>query len=367
MPLQWSAFKNNAPTKESTMLSLLLGFMAATADAPFYANKLDLLFYADAQGALRPVTTAAGWESRRAHLLANMQRVMGPMPPDSAKVPLDVQVLEETDCGSCLRRKITYASESWDRVPAYLFLPKKTADKAAAVLCLHPTSELGKGIVAGLGGLPHRNYAVELAERGYVTLAPDYPGFGDYQAARKALYEHGYVSCTMKGIWNHRRALDLLQSLPEADPERIGCIGHSLGGHNTLFLGVFDPRVKVMVTSCGFTLFAKYYQGDLTGWTHDGYMPRIAETYGKDPAKMPFDFPEILAALAPRHVFINAPLHDANFEVSGVRDCVGAARTVFALYGADDHLETAYPDAEHDFPDAVREQAYAFMDHALGR
>ena len=85
----------------------------------------------------------------------------------------------------------------------------------------------------------------------------------------------------MKGIWNHTRAVDLLQSLPEVDAERIGCIGHSLGGHNTIFVGVFDTRLKVLVSSCGFNSFFKYYGGDLTGWSHKGYMPRIAEVYEK--------------------------------------------------------------------------------------
>jgi dienelactone hydrolase len=204
-----------------------------------------------------------------------------------------------------------------------------------------------------------------LVERGYVTLVPDYPGFGEYVATRKALYEHGYASCTMKGVWNHMRCIDLLQSLPEVDPDRIGCIGHSLGGHNTLFVGVFDPRIRVMVSSCGFNLFAKYMAGDLTGWTHDGYMPRIASVYGKDPARMPFDFTEILGALAPRPVFVNAPLDDANFEVSAVRDCIASAKPVYALYGAEDRLVAVYPKAEHDFPDEARSEAYAFIGQVL--
>ena len=133
----------------------------------------------------------------------------------------------------------------------------------------------------------------------------------------------------MKGIVNHRRAIDLLQSLPEVDPQRIGVIGHSLGGHNALFLAAFDDRVKVIVTSCGFTSFPKYMNGDLSGWSHKGYMPRIADQFGKDPRRMPFDFSDILIALAPRAVFINAPLRDDNFEVSGVRDCVAAALPVY--------------------------------------
>jgi pimeloyl-ACP methyl ester carboxylesterase len=230
------------------------------------------------------------------------------------------------------------------------------------MLCLHPTSSYGKGMVVGLGDKPNRGYAEDLAARGYVTLAPDYPGFGDYLID---VYAMGYASATAKGIWNHMRCVDLLQSLDEVDGDRVGCIGHSLGGHNTLFVGMFDPRIKVMVTSCGFNRFAKYYGGDLTGWSHKGYMPRIADVYGKDPGRMPFDFPEILGTLAPRAVFINAPIHDENFEVSGVRDCVKAAMPVFELLGATEKLRIVYPECGHDFPPEIREEAYAFVDAAL--
>ncbi|HOD52244.1 MAG TPA: alpha/beta fold hydrolase [Candidatus Hydrogenedentes bacterium] len=345
-----------------------LSASAAGADAaPFYADKLDLLFYLDASGERRPVQSAADWELRREHVRANFQKVAGPLPPRENLLPLDIQVEEEQEFPKYVRRKITFAVESWDRLPACLLLPKGREGKVPAVLCLHPTSEFGKDVVLGVNGKANRQYAAELAEQGFVTLAPDYPGFGDYKDARQRAYSRGYTSMTMKGIWNHMRCVDLLQSLPEVDPERIGCIGHSLGGHNTLFVGLFDERIKVMVTSCGFTLFAKYMGGDLTGWTHDGYMPAIASEFDKEPAKMPFDFPDILGALAPRTVFINAPINDDNFDNSGVRDCVEAARPIFRLYGAEDHLIAVYPEAEHDFPDLERTQAYACIRSVLER
>ena len=82
--------------------------------------------------------------------------------------------------------------------------------KLPAMLCLHQTVKIGKGEPAGVGGAREPAYALELAERGYVTLAPDYPNFGDYKID---LYAKGYASATMKGIWNHMRAVDLLQSL----------------------------------------------------------------------------------------------------------------------------------------------------------
>ncbi len=329
---------------------------------PFYADKANLMVYLDGDGKAVPIKSAADWQKRRDHILANMQLVMGPLPPDSTKVPLDLKVESEETLTKVVRKKITFAVEKDDRVTAYLLIPRELKGKVPAVLCLHQTTALAKGEPAGIGGVKDLHYALELAERGYVTLAPDYPNYGDYKIDP---YAHGYASATMKGIWNHLRAVDLLQALPEVDGKQIGCIGHSLGGHNSLFVAAFDSRIKVVVTSCGFNAFPKYYKGKLTGWSHKGYLPRIASDYDCDPAKVPFDFTEILGALAPRAVFINAPLKDANFEVSGVRDCVAAAKPVFKLLDVADNLEVVYPDAEHAFPPDVRERAYAFIDRHL--
>jgi hypothetical protein len=94
-------------------------------------------------------------------------------------------------------------------------------------------------------------------------------------------------------------------------------------------------------------------------------MPRIASTYGKDARKMPFDFTEVLGIIAPRAVFVSAPLKDHDFEVEGVRDCIRSARPVYRLLEGGDNLEVVYPDVGHDFPPAVRLQAYAFLDRHL--
>lgn len=345
-----------------SLIVLALFNLCAGQPVPFYADKLNLTVYQDDSGADRAVATPHDWEVRREHLLENMQQVMGYLPPDREKVPLDIHVEVETDTPKYVQKKISYAAEAGDRVPAYLLVPKDLKGKAPAMLCLHQTNNCGMAEPAGLDGKPNLFYAKELAERGYVCLAPDYPRFGEYQID---VYRMGYASATMKGIWNHARGIDLIQSLPEVDGDRIGCIGHSLGGHNTLFVSAFDPRIKVAVTSCGFTRFAKYYNGDLTGWTHRGYMPRIDAVYGKDPARMPFDFPDILASIAPRYLFINAPTRDSNFDVSGVKESVDAAKKIFDLYNASDHIVAVHPDCEHDFPPDVREQAYAFIDKVL--
>ena len=332
------------------------------AEPPHYPDKARLLVYKDAAGE-HPVRTPADWAKRRAHILAAMQEVMGPLQDAATKVPLDVRVTEEVRTPHYLRKKLSYAAEKGDRVPAYLLVPLPRQGKLPAVLCLHQTNgPLGKAEPAGLGGKPNLHYAAELAERGYVTLAPDYPSFGEYPYD----FAHsGYKSGSMKAIWNNIRAVDLLQGLPEVDGERIGCIGHSLGGHNTMFTAAFDPRIKALASSCGFTSFPKYYGGKLEGWTSDRYMPLIATKYDLAPRKMPFDFPEVVAAFAPRAFFTNSPLHDENFDNSGVRDCLAAARPVYELLGAGDKLQAIFPDCKHDFPPEARQAAYRFLDRWL--
>ena len=261
-----------------------------------------------------------------------------------------------------VRKKLTFAVEKGDRLAAYLFIPLQRAGKLPAMLCLHPTSRKGKEVPAGLSGKEDRHYAVHLAERGYVTIAPDYVNSGD---ATFDPYQNGYVSATMKGVWNHMRTVDLLQTLPEVDGERIGVLGHSLGGHNSLFVAAFDPRLKVVVSNCGFNSFARYRNGDLTGWSSAAYMPRIRTLYDNQAAKMPFDFTEVLGSLAPRPVLASAPLRDDNFEVEGVKDCIAAAAPVYKLLGAPEKLAVNYPDCDHNFPEEVRAVAYQWLDRWL--
>jgi dienelactone hydrolase len=333
------------------------------AEPPFYPDKTKPLVWRDADGKEHPITKAEDWPKRREHILANMQLVTGPLPGKEKLVPLDVQVSEEKKSDKWVRKKLTFAAEKADRVAAYLFLPTGAKGKLPAVLCLHPTNgKLGKDEPAGLGGDASKHYALHLAERGYVTLALDYPYMGE---STFDPYKNGYASATMKAIWNNMRAIDLLQGLPEVDGEKVGVIGHSLGGHNAMFTAVFDPRIKVIVSNCGFNAFPKYYGGNLKGWSHKGYMPRIADIYEMKPEKMPFDFPEVVAALAPRPFLASAPTGDSNFEVSGVKDCIRAALPVYELLGAKEKLSANYPDCKHEFPPEVRKVAYEWLDKWL--
>jgi dipeptidyl aminopeptidase/acylaminoacyl peptidase len=257
-------------------------------------------------------------------------------------------------------------------VPAYLLIPKAAladgAKPVPAVLCLHGTDNVvGHGTVVGLGSRPNRQYASELAERGYVTLAPNYPLLAKYQPDIKAL---GWESGTLKAVWDNIRGLDLLESLPFVKKGQFGAIGHSLGGHNSVYTSVFDERIQAVVSSCGLDSYLDYYNGDEKvwmpekGWTQTRYIPKLRE-YRNRLEEIPFDFYEMAAALAPRHLLIIAPLQDHNFQAASVDRIAAAAGQVYKLYGHPERLRVEHPDCQHDFPPEMRETAYKLFDAVL--
>lgn len=303
-----------------------------------------------------------------------MEAVMGPLPCLTSLPPMDIQYKDSLRTARYTRYNIIFTVAKNEDLPAYLYFPIDTRqDKHPAMLVLHSTGELGKGIVDGQGGLQNRALAKELVERGYVVIAPDYPGFGDLK--NYDFENDRYQSGTMKGIFNHIRCVDLLQTLKQVDPNRIGVIGHSLGGHNAIFAAAFDSRLKVVVTSCGWTQFEYYdigassenYGGRLGPWAQDRYMPLLKTKYQLDQHKIPFNFDEIIAVIAPRFFISSSPLHDENFDVEGVKNGIQKVSTIYKNLGVKENLKVFYPDAEHDFPLETRSEIYQLIDKAFNQ
>ena len=329
-----------------------------------YSEHLDLTYFLDGNGQRHGIKTPEDWLNRRRHVLANLQLAMGKLPNVMSRVPLSIRNVDSEIDGNILRRNITFQSDPYDRVSAYLLTSKEVSndDNSPAILCLQQTTPAGKDEPAGLAGKANMHYGIELARRGYVVLIPDYPTFGEHQYDFKANPE--YVSVTMKAIWDNIRCIDLLQSLPYVDGNRIGVIGHSLGGHNAMFTAAFEPRLKAIVSSCGFT---RFHKDDVPSWTGPRYMPRIATIFNNDADKVPFDFPEIVATFAPRPFLAIAATKDNDFDVSGVQDTIRMAMPVYSLFDSQENLRAIYLESPHDFPPAAREQAYQFLDKNLGR
>jgi dienelactone hydrolase len=352
------------------ILAAWLG-VAAPGVAAERLSRTNLLVFHDGKGEVRNVQSQSDWLKRRAEILRGFAEVAGPLPGREKRCALEVLTVETTDCGTYEQRLVSYASEPGSRVPAYLLIPKAASrfqKRFAAVLCLHPTdSQYGHRVTVEKLRDSYHPYARDLAERGFVVLAPAYPLMASYQPDLKAL---GWQSGTMKAVWDNQRGLDLLDSLSFVKRGKYGALGHSLGGHNAIYTAVFDERIKVVVSSCGFDSFLDYYGGRPEnwqpehGWCQTRYMPRLADYRGRL-GEIPFDFAELIAALAPRPVFINAPVGDENFRARSVDEIIAAASPIYALYGSKGNLHLEHPPSGHDFPEAVREQAYRLLEEQL--
>jgi pimeloyl-ACP methyl ester carboxylesterase len=337
-------------------------------------NSSYLLFYKDIAGVKKPIKNQSDWEMKRQQVVDSMQQAMGELPDISSLPEFDIQITDSLKTDNYTRLTISFKAEENERVHAYLYIPfqEKPEKKLPAMLALHQTEVLGKRSVDGQGTYANLAYAKELAQRGFVVIAPDYPSFGD---SKNYDFENDrYKSGTMKGVFDNMRCADLLQSRKEVDPERIGIIGHSLGGHNAIFTSVFDERFKVIVSSCGWTLLDYYdigeeaenkFGGRLGPWAQNRYMPLLRDKYNLKTEKIPFDFDEVIAALAPRAFFSNSPVHDVNFNVKGVQKGIEAITMVYHFLGAEDKLQVHYPNCGHDFPPEVRFQAYEFIEKTL--
>jgi dienelactone hydrolase len=339
-------------------------------------DRENLLEFRDDNGQVAPVRSLSDWHRRRAEILAGMQQVMGPLPGPEKRVPLDVRVEEEKDFGTYVRRRITYQAEPGSRVPAHLFIPKDALAPGArlrsGVLCLMGTSgHRHADTPPGPNFSGNQNDAEALVARGYVAISPPYPtlGFGGrsgigikHDPDLKAL---GYASGTMKAIWDNIRALDVLETLPFVKRSGFATIGTSLGGHNSIYTAVFDERIRVIVSSCGFDSYLEYAATPWEpgkGWAQNRYMPRITD-FPRD--QIPFDFHEMIGALAPRAFFANSPSRDANFKWRSAARIVAAALPVYRLHGVPELIQIVHPDAGHDFPPEIREQAYAWIERYL--
>ncbi len=188
-------------------------------------------------------------------------------------MPREPKLTSEVDCGSYLRRKVSIAVHPDDRMPAYLLVPKKRRGRVPAIVCFYGTTNgAGKDTTVGLsGGKPgtppkeNRAFAVDMVEAGFVALAPDYLRDGERIAPGDAPYDttRFYAkfpdwSIHGKDVWDTMRAVDYLQTLDFVDGERIGMVGHSYGGHSTIFAAALEPRIKAAVANGPVSAFREH-------------------------------------------------------------------------------------------------------------
>ncbi|WP_437200937.1 dienelactone hydrolase family protein [Planctomicrobium sp. SH664] len=329
------------------------------------------LLYRDVKGSIRTATTVAEWQRRKRATLEAMAAIFGPFPGEAKRCDLQMEIGTEEDLGSYMRRRITFQSEPGCRTPAYLLIPKSALkskeEPTPAVLCLQQTNLSGADEVVGISGNPELMYGKELAQRGYVVIAPCYPTFGNYHPDLKGL---GWESGSLKAVWDNIRCLDLLDSLPYVRHGHYAVIGHSLGGHNAVYTSVFDDRIGLVISCCGLDGYLDFHGGEPAnwlperGWVQSRYLPKLGSYQGRL-TEIPFDFHEIVAGLAPRTVLIIAPQEDSNFRAESVDRIAAAAQPVFALHGVPGHLKVEHPPGGHQFPQEMRLRSYLLIDSLL--
>lgn len=281
-------------------------------------------------------------------------QILGPLPQKTALQP---EIQEEVDCGGYLMQKLIFYAETNDPIPAYLLLPKNRLEYTPAIYCHHQHGSnwnLGKSEVVGLAGDPNLAYAKELAERGFITLAPDAIAFeerqnqiggsnGNYfEMARRLVHGQTLLG---KVLFDISVGIDYLASRPEVDIKRIGFIGHSYGGRMAIFAPVFDRRIRASVSNCGCVNYkdsiAKAIGIQLEFCVHD------ILKYG--------DVEDVIRLIEPCSLLISA--------TSGDKFSLGADR--ISLYAAETfkqgELLVKIYEGEHIFSEEMREVAYGFL------
>jgi len=205
-----------------------------------------------------------------------------------------------------------------------------------------------------------------LVRAGYAVLAYDQSGFGSRMSETGPFYDR-YPRWSRLGrmVEDARAAIDALQTNPLVDPERVYLFGYSLGGTVGIYTAALDARVKGLVTVCGFTPMrtdtADRGDGGVARYSHErGLIPRLGFFVGHE-AQIPYDFDELLAAIAPRPVLVVAPQLDRDATPADVQAAVKQARKIYGLYGADAKLGLDEPWDYNRLPDKTQDRIVEWM------
>ncbi len=315
------------------------------------------------------ITTADAWESKRNAIKGRLSEILGE--PTNLKVaPPNVKVGKSANMGTYSRTHLQIRSEPDDRIPAYYLRPHQSPDGPQPIMIvLHQTQAPGKREACGMTGDADMHFAKELVERGMACIVPDAIGFGEripvgtqpYAGAHEFYKRHPQWSYFGKMSWDIARIIDYLETLPEVDPSRIGVIGHSHGAYGSIMGAVFEPRISLVVASCGFTTLRGDPRPDR--WSHlTALMPRLG-FYTDDIATAPFDWHEIVACIAPRPYYNWATLEDAIFpNTANLEDIYKQVGNVYALYDAKEKFNGRLAPGAHRFPVEERHAAYDWIE-----
>jgi dienelactone hydrolase len=333
------------------------------------------------------ITSAAAWQEQRRDLKENIRKALA-LAERPAHLPIQAKVLSEEHLpaqiiaarwhGPCVRRKIALETEPGEWMNVWLLVPPGLGPFPAMV-ALHQTVQEGKDEPVGLGGTCWQiGFGPELVDRGFAVIAPDSPTVGErwdprtqppWDTTKKNERDPNW-SLLGQRLHDHRRAIDYLETLPMVDARRIGAIGHSLGAESAVLLGGMDERVGVVVASCGFGIM-RNVEGAADIWVARGstILPPSFRKYLEVPRvkrRLPFDFDDAVALLAPRPVFAHGVNQEGVPEyVYALPQTTAEVRPLYRLLGAADRYSVVISNQGHCFPSWVQQDVFDWIEHWL--
>jgi len=352
--------------------SMAGGAAAVAEDVPARMRSEPPVIESSWDDLLEGVDGPESWQRRKAVLRERyLQLIRDDRKPP--RVPLELRTEQIVDVqGLYTRRLISYNVEADERAHAYLAIPHGLKGPAPAIVALHGTTARGKAQSAGLSGRPDRAQLDHLARRGYVVITPDHfvaghriPPEGPYETGR-FYAKHPEWTAVGKFTYEHAIAVDVLETLPEVDPERIGALGHSLGGQGTYFLAAYDPRIRAAACNCSAAFFR--HNPGVEHWARGRwyvYFKQIRPMLlaGELP---PIDMHEIIALIAPRPFLDVSGLNDGDPLTQRQRVLMNLKiMDVYELEQAPQNFAFYVHGQGHSIEYDARSLLYAWMDKHL--
>jgi dienelactone hydrolase len=301
------------------------------------------------------ISTIQQWEAYRETLKRKWAEVLGELPVPGT--PLKPRVIGTEDLEGFTRKHVVYEVEPGVEIDGYLLSPKAPGKKPGLVV-FHATTPFGAEGPAGLApDYPaEKRHGMQMVQQGFVVWCPrNYiNGKGADWAgnAQKVLARHPSWTGMTRMVLDALRAVDYLASVPEVDPDKIGCFGHSLGAKQVLFAMAFDERLKAGVFSEG-GVGLKF-----SNWNAVWYLgPKI------DKEGFARDNHELLALAAPRPLLVIA---GDSADTDESRAYVNAVLPVYTLLGAPTKIEFLNHHAGHAYGPEARPKAEHFLKKWLG-
>ena len=187
----------------------------------------------------------------------------------------------------------------------------------------------------------------DLLKAGYPVFTYDPIGTYYRQKERQEFYSKNPDASLMgKMVCDARQAIDAATELMKS-PRPICLYGFAMGGNVAILTAAMDDRVQGIAAISGFTPLrtdtADRRTGGIARLSHlYGWLPRLGAFIGHED-RIPVDYNEILASLAPRKVLIIAPTEDRYATLGEVRDTVDSVRQVYKSLGDERGIELLTP------------------------